>query len=501
MNKKLLIFLGIFLGSGIVLRAQVIDDLARYSGLNYQGTARSTAIGNACGAVGADFGSININPAGLGLYRRPELTFTLGFDETTTSGSYLGNTASDNAFNFNVGNLGLVIANPRTRKGQEVQNGWVSVNWAIGFNRTNNYWSNTVIEGTNKSNSILNSYKEDATNQGVGPSLLTYGSLGYLGYYTYLVDPVSPTDSTHYADATRYDNKINVYQRDKISTTGASNNISMSFAGNYSNKFYIGGSIGVPVVDYSSTRTFEETNINDIDNTNNQYRSSVFTENLNTSGVGITANIGAIYRFDEMFRAGLSLQLPAIYSLTDTFGRSMTGITRDYHQSVTASDNGNGFTYTLITPARVTLSGAFFFNKNGFISADYEYTDYSTARVDSKNFDFFALNQAAKNSMTGVHNVRVGGEYRVDQFAFRAGYNFVSSPFKQGLTLQGYADQFNILSLGAGFRDQGVSFDLTYQYMLNNSTYTPYSLNDGSAASAGITTARSNLMLTFGTRF
>ncbi len=103
--------------------------------------------------------------------------------------------------------------------------------------------------------------------------------------------------------------------------------------------------------------------------------------------------------------------------------------------------------------------------------------------------------------MAGVHNVRIGGEYRINQFALRAGYNYVSSPYKAGNTLSGYGDQFNIFSLGAGFRDKSTSFDITYQIMQNKSTYTPYFLNDASAASAGITTTRGNLMLTIGSRF
>jgi hypothetical protein len=505
MNKKILFSLGLFLGLGKIAFAQEIEDLVRYSERFNQGTARTVAVGNAFGAVGADYGSVGINPAGLGLYRRPEFMFTLGYNQTSTNSNYLNHSAGDDAFNFNIGNVGLVVASPRMKQGKEVENGWVSVNWAVGMNRSNNYWSNTVVKGTNTKNSILNSWRDNANSYGLGPFDLghgnggSYGSYGSLAYNTYLIDPLS-SDSTRYVDAARHDNKINASQTDNYSTSGSMNDINFTIAGNYSNQLYIGSTIAVPVVNFNSSRTYTEQNLNSPNGNDSQYRSTTLKEYLNTSGVGITANIGAIYRFSESFRAGLSIQLPTVYSLMDTFFRSINGAnhSRSYYYS---ASNDYGFTYTLVTPARITASAALFFNKNGFVSADYEYTDYSMARVNSKDVSFFDLNQKARNNLIGVHNIRVGAEYRINQFAFRGGYNLVTSPYKSGLTLNDYGDTYSIFSLGAGFREKNISFDLTWQHLENKSTYTPYSLDDGTATSASVLTTRSNLMLTFATRF
>ena len=61
-----LLFLTVFTG---VIYAQTADDALRYSQQHYTGTSRSMAMGGAFGALGGDFSSIGINPAGLGVYQ------------------------------------------------------------------------------------------------------------------------------------------------------------------------------------------------------------------------------------------------------------------------------------------------------------------------------------------------------------------------------------------------------------------------------------------------
>ena len=54
--------------------AQTPGDLLNLSQYNYSfGTARSAALGGAFTSLGADLSSMNINPAGLGIYRGSEV--------------------------------------------------------------------------------------------------------------------------------------------------------------------------------------------------------------------------------------------------------------------------------------------------------------------------------------------------------------------------------------------------------------------------------------------
>ena len=94
MKKIISTLTGIILFSTGIFAQNLVDAL-RYSDYRINGTARSTAMGNAFGALGGDFSVMSTNPAGLGLYRSGEFAFTPNIGKSNTDATYLGNTASD----------------------------------------------------------------------------------------------------------------------------------------------------------------------------------------------------------------------------------------------------------------------------------------------------------------------------------------------------------------------------------------------------------------------
>lgn len=66
-------------------KAQEDTDLFDFSSVIIQGTAKSAAMGNAMGAVGSDFSSMAINPAGLGMFRKASFIYTLGINASGTN--------------------------------------------------------------------------------------------------------------------------------------------------------------------------------------------------------------------------------------------------------------------------------------------------------------------------------------------------------------------------------------------------------------------------------
>ena len=56
--------------------AQTSDDVLRYSFLQPGGTARFVGAGGSFGALGAEFGALSQNPAGIALFRSNELVVT-----------------------------------------------------------------------------------------------------------------------------------------------------------------------------------------------------------------------------------------------------------------------------------------------------------------------------------------------------------------------------------------------------------------------------------------
>ena len=61
------------------LWAQNETDVLRYGWIDPLSSSRVMAMGGSYGALGADLSCMGINPAGLGMYRRGDLSMTAGF--------------------------------------------------------------------------------------------------------------------------------------------------------------------------------------------------------------------------------------------------------------------------------------------------------------------------------------------------------------------------------------------------------------------------------------
>jgi hypothetical protein len=481
-----------------VLKAQNYSDVLRYSQKNPQGTARSIGIGGAFGALGADFSSLSNNPAGLGLYRQQEVSFSLGMNKQSSTTKYLGSEAGDDKYNFAVHNLGMVLSDVKMKLGKPVQDGWVAVNFGIGFNRTNNFNSRVAVEGVNTSSSITQSWAETATEEGRRPSDMDPFSYQYLGWKTYLIDHLGP-DSTKYASPwDEYDSGyVNVKQADYITTGGSMNDIALSVAGNYSNKLYVGAGILFPTIGYHYNRVFSETNLNP---NSDAMKYGELTENVRTSGIGISMNAGIIYRATDNFRLGGAVQLPTFYSLTDNYSYSVNSKSMD-GQSFTGESPAGRFKYSIVTPMRSTLSAAYLFGKQGFISADYEIVNFASARINTTYDGSRDENNMIRKVYHSASTVRIGGEYRYDNFAFRAGYQYTGSPYKSEYVSEGYNGAGNVYSAGIGVRDGDYFLDLGYQYRADKYFHLPYSMRNKAVEGADVTSSRSGVVVTVGSRF
>ena len=158
--KKLVYTLSFLFVAGSLF-AQDLTDALRYSNYHISGTARSAAMGNAFGALGGDFTSLSINPAGAAVYRSGEFTFTPSVGNISTDGTYLGNKANDSKYNLGINNIGYVTSIPT---GENSESGLVSLSFGIGFNRLANFSNNMLAEGANAKNSLLNYFTNNVNN-------------------------------------------------------------------------------------------------------------------------------------------------------------------------------------------------------------------------------------------------------------------------------------------------------------------------------------------------
>lgn len=500
--KKLTYILVWFFATIMQATAQTDSDALRYSQMQRGGTARSMAVGSAVGALGGDLSAISINPAGVAIYRSSEFTLTPSLYNTLSSSGYMGTHNTDGKYNFSFNNIGFVFSalHKDYINGQKEyrRNGWVNSNVAFGFNRLNNFHNRIMYAGINKNNSLIDKYVEDV-NSGNGTSLdnldESYPFTANLAYQTYLIDP---TDSmgTQYVRAFPLGTD-GLTQQKTITTSGAIDEYYVAFGANYSNRMYFGGSFNFPFLKYREESFYEEESVT-VDTVSN-FKNYQIREDLYTYGEGFNFKLGMIFRVTDFLRLGGSVQTPTFYNMIDKWS---SRVTSDIHKDTYEYESPNGrFSYTLATPFKATASCALIIGKNGFLSADYEIMDYSTARLRSPNYKFFDENNSIGLKYRPVNNIRVGAEWKFQNLSFRGGYALYDSPFKSSYMPQDGGQARTNYSIGWGIRESEYYLDFAYVYSTTNSFHKPYLLADQSTEGASINTNSNNFLVTMGFKF
>jgi hypothetical protein len=449
--KKISLF-AITFCTGLTM-AQNADDALRYSQQQVIGTARNTGMGGSFGALGGDISSASINPAGLAVYRSSELNGTLGLFATNHNASFNGSRQDEQSMNIAMGNIGLVGTTMlnNTNNGS----GWVSTTFSFGYNRLNNFYSNTRITGENFNNSLLDVFVDQANRQ--PNNLDLFGAdLAYNAnlIYTDSVNgrPVFTSDIPGAGNG--------VLQNRNIYTTGGMGETFFSFAGNYGDKLYLGATIGYTSVRFNYTSNHREDVMDD------DYLSSFnYYEEFRTRGGGFNFKFGFLVRPIDWLRLGASVHTPTFLNLTDNFNASIISRFQPQHlefDRVINSTNGS-FSYSVTTPMRTTASIGFVILKSGLINVDYEFVDYSSARLASRNTGNFGMteNDQIRNNLSSAGNLRIGAEWRINPFAIRAGYGMMGNPYNNSLN----TGSSNNYSIGFGIREK--EYYLDFAYMLS----------------------------------
>mgnify|MGYP006302591329 CR=1 FL=1 len=301
MKRYILIVTGVlFLFS--TASAQNEFDALRYSQNFLFGTARSMGLGGAIGAVGGDFTSLSVNPAGIGLYRKSELTFTPSFNWNNTTSDFFENKYSETRYNLNFGNIGFVANNNINQ-----DKGWISTNFGIGYNQLNNFSAKILMDGKSNSTSLLDNFVYFA-NQNPNDLDPYYEQLAWDA--TLL--PFDTIDQVYWNDIQNDGYGQNMNR--EVKRKGGIGEYLLSFGANYSHKLYLGASIGIRRVRYEENVIHTET---DVDDNIEYFRAFDFYEDLFTRGTGYTFKIGAIARPIPFLRIGASYHLPTFYYLRD----------------------------------------------------------------------------------------------------------------------------------------------------------------------------------------
>ncbi len=470
MKKRIVFFIALALS--ISVYAQNEQDALRLSQIYHGGSARSIGIGGAVGALGSDFGALSVNPAASGIYRRGDFSITTGFQSIGTSSIYLNNNTSDNAYSMGIDQFGFVM--PFLTKNSS-EFGLKSISFSFGYNKLRDFTQNFVMEGVNNRNSLVDEFVYSANNNSQWDPFSDQ-----LAYETYLIDYFvidSINDEGYYFSD--FDNSnYGQTQRRTVSTAGNLGEYVFNLGANISDKLYIGGSFGIQQYRYEETWNHFESDPSDrID----YFNSFEYKNQLEVRGTGYNAKIGILAQPVQWVRLGASVHTPTFFGLNDSFFSSMV---TDLDFGVYDYSASNDYKYKITSPFRAVGSAAFLYKNRAMLSIDYEYVDYASARLSAGDYDFYSENQAVNNRFGTASNIRVGGEVVFGPLFVRGGYALYGSPYVSGEANENM--DVSILSGGAGYRNNRMTFDFAVSQMGWDQKYYLYGDNSAELSSSSL---------------
>ena len=418
------------------------QDVQRFAERGTIGSARYVGIGGAMTAIGGDPSAAMVNPAGLGLYRRSEISVSI--DETIDNTQQVGSNDTYQRTRFAAPQISAIWAWGNSQK----QRGLVYNNFMFSLNRLANFNRDIVVKGAGMGMvpTICNITNDEG---GVSEEFLVnkpwdnveIGWLSILGKEAYLIAPDGKNRWKPAVDFT--DGSLS------ISETGTSDQYTLSWAGNISNQWYIGIGLNIPTINYTKHTSLREENKQ---NSSSAELKSMF----HVSGVGVSGSFGLIYRPIQALRIGASLQTPTILSLSRQSTGDMYSTIAGQKYEVLTPESGV-MDIDIASPLRTSVSVAGQMGKIGLIAVQYDY--------------------AHSNEMEDIHTLRMGAEAQMTRGLFlNAGYVYESSFMKEDPKwLLGYneirtdmdyrytaATQY--ASAGIGYRSDVVVAQLAYQY-------------------------------------
>ncbi len=526
---------------GILMNRDLMSvaEMGQFSQSSFQfGTARSMAMAGAMTSLGGDATSMMINPAGLGMYRSGDVTFTplVTVQNSDTKGG-VSNYRKDGDNTFMLSNFSVVF-----NAYESGTSPLVSLNIGLGYNKISNLNYSYSFMSSNNSSSIANLFSRQLTGSGVSLNEL-YGNdnpnwnqlstnlwgaaIGYKSGLTFQSsgdvptdydnsapnDVITPSDdptwtSTWISDTTKVD------QYTTIESSGSVGEYDIALGGNLMNKIYFGFTLGIQSV-YQRLDLYYGEEYTTTESLDNELLYANYNQAIVTTGSGVNMKMGLTYRPIEQLRIGFAYHTPTWYSLNRHYQGSMASASEysgdpDNTTYIVADtpileDFGEN-KWRFNSPSRIMVGGSYTIMNRALISVDYQRDWYGSMKVRSlpSGVDM-ALYDSFDQTYQSVNTLRFGGEVKLStKLSLRGGYGYSSSMLCDNTTSADLLDiptteHINYYSAGIGFSPaKMISFDLTYMHQ--NTYMSDYTLFYGvgdtessSAASAQSGTYTSDL--------
>ena len=538
------------------VQAQDMLDAYKLSKSDYEGTARTVAMGNAFTALGGDLGAVNINPASLAVTRYNQWTITPGVNISINSAmgtlppepnnsenfTYFQRDTRNRWTKFDIPNIGASL-----HFDTHHQSGLKSWTIGVAYNRTWNYLDNMVARGTNKQTSLMGAMAADITNAGIPfddlmqedswnrhtwkrviaaqsgmiSAINLGGNSAIIGNNETFIDNGDGTFDIFQAGEMGQDYKRII--------TGGKYDCVINLGFNISDEFYLGANLGITTLDYNFDDCLTESSVDPklfeqefTDKDGNSFKAQFdymkYKYSYSATGTGIYGKFGFIWAPKFMgLRVGAAIQTPTLMNINEKWQNFAENRYIPSNVGAEAQSPLGEFSYKLRTPLTANFGVAYTLGRLGVISVDYELTDYNMMRLkDSKrNFDdvYEPVNQEIKDLMVIGHKFRAGLEIKpLPSLALRAGYGLMTSGERfynaEGIKVKPKHSIDQNFAFGIGYSTRGTFFfDLAAQCLKYGKEYV-YLYDDYLLAGAGIYSpeiesnhTRWNVLCTLGFRF
>lgn len=473
MNKRVLILASFSIST--LTFAQDISVIRNVSNIydsnSNIGTARYMAMAGSMGALGGDLSALNNNPAGLGVFITNDASASLSINSAQTSSSLAGQSVRKTIDHTGLGHIGGLISLQT-----EGSSPWKFINIGVSYTTEN---IDRIIQS-----------------------------------------PANHNIAEPYRDNNNVIKDYNLYSGHKYEVFGNRSRLNIGIGGNYDNKIYVGAAINFSSVDVEQ---MDRTLITSKNNLNRSWEFNKQGTPFRENGGGFSISMGIIGKISNEIRIGAAFETPTWYNVERDYVEYSRSNNTNYISSISYVENRN-----LRTPSKLTLSGAFIPNKSFAFNVDYRIElgkpNFSRGSVaeDQLN-DFYQSTYKARNE------VRIGGEYRLENFRVRGGYTFATSPFKNYTYSVRYNDDGSIsanekvsnyivgnsqtFSGGIGYDFKSFYIDASYRYLIQDSS-NPFfdgiyvlSGSDGAYFNQNVSiisdvkTKKNNFVLTLGWKF
>lgn len=491
---------------GIVLNhdSEWATDFAQLSRTHTFGTARSMGMGGAFTSLGADLTSMTLNPAGLGMYRRNEISLTPMISVASSDTEGLPSWQGNGKTRFSMANIGMAInifESPKSKL--------TSLTLGFGLNRVADF--NTRYSFSSESRydpsaprhlmpTIADVFCKQMNVAGIFPD--SEGRLGYmnpyiwpatLAYNGYVID----AENGEWISSNRIGSNASVLHSADVQTRGSINEFDLSLGANLNNILYVGATIGLQSVHKRLDVTCQEeygyfnTDGYAMDSEGRMLREQLDYMNLwqrtVLDGSGVNFKLGVIVRPVAGLRLGVAFHSPTFYSLERSYRADIgTRILSNTSDQVSTPgdavpepsyDEGPN-SWNFASPSRLLFGASYTFGKMAVVSVDYQRDWYNGIRMKNlpQGLYFSARDYKMefKNNFRATNTVRAGIELKPHPvLALRAGGGYTDSMLRDdGFYTDDIYSSMPVsvssyyLSAGLGFAlSRVVSLDLAYQYM------------------------------------